>query len=72
MSSLDNSADYKKAQSKVKALQSNNDLKGQYSKAKKQAGDSFEENKSKVTNSITEAKDNVKKFQKEIKFIKNN
>ena len=36
MSSLDNSADYKKAQSKVKALQSNNDLKGQYSKAKKQ------------------------------------
>ena len=67
MSSLDNSADYKKAQSKVKALQSNNDLKGQYSKAKKQAGDSFEENKSKVTNSITEAKDNVKKFQKEIK-----
>ena len=67
MSSLDNSSDYKKIQDKVKATQSYGDLKNQYSKAKKQAGQSFEQADDKVKKSLNEAKDQTKKFQKEIK-----
>lgn len=64
---LDLKFDYDKAKKKIEASKSYNDLKNQYDEATKRAGDSFEELKSDVTDSIDKIREETKKFQRQIK-----
>jgi hypothetical protein len=65
--SLDLNADYKKIQDKVSATKSYTDAKAQYSAAKKKAGETFDEKKSDVTQSLNSVKEQTKRFEKQIK-----
>jgi len=65
--SLDLNADYKKVQDKVSATKSYTNLKGQYSAAKKKAGESFDDKKSDVTQSLDKVKEQTKRYEKQIK-----
>ena len=65
--SLDLNADYKKVQDKVSATKSYTDAKAQYSAAKKKAGETFDEKKSDVTQSLNSVKEQTKRFEKQIK-----
>lgn len=65
--SLDLNADYKKVQDKVSATKSYTNLKKQYSDAKKKSGESFDDKKSDVTQSLDKAKKDVKRYEKQIK-----
>lgn len=67
MPSLDLNADYKKAQDKISATKTYKELKSDYSKAKKKAGDSFEKAKSEVSSSLNSVKEKTKSFEKQIK-----
>jgi hypothetical protein len=67
MASLDLNVDYKKVQEKVSATKAYTDLKDQYSSAKKKAGESFDEKKANVTESLNNIKDQTKRFEKQIK-----
>ena len=65
--SLDLNADYKKVQDKVSATKSYNNAKSQYSAAKKKAGESFDDKKSDVTQSLNKVKEQTKRYEKQIK-----
>jgi len=65
--SLDLNADYKKIQDKVSATKSYTNAKAQYSAAKKKAGETFDEKKSDVTQSLNSVKEQTKRFEKQIK-----
>jgi len=65
--SLDLNADYKKVQDKVSATKSYTNLKKQYSDAKKKSGESFDDKKSDVTQSLNKAKEQTKRYEKQIK-----
>ena len=65
--SLDLNADYKKVQDKVSATKSYTEAKKQYNSAKKKAGESFDDKKSDVTQSINKVKEQTKRFEKQIK-----
>ena len=65
--SLDLNADYKKVQDKVSATKSYTNLKKQYSDAKKKSGESFDDKKSDVTQSLDKVKKDVKRYEKQIK-----
>jgi len=65
--SLDLNADYKKVQDKVSATKSYTNLKKQYSDAKKKSGESFDAKKSDVTQSLNKAKEQTKRYEKQIK-----
>lgn len=67
MASLDLNADYKKAQDKITATKTYKELKSDYNKAKKKAGESFEKAKSDVTSSLNDVKKKTKSFEKQIK-----
>ena len=67
MASLDLNVDYKKVQEKVSATKAYTDLKDQYSSAKKKAGESFDEKKANVTETLNNIKDQTKRFEKQIK-----
>jgi len=65
--SLDLNADYKKIQDKVSATKSYTNAKAQYSAEKKKAGETFDEKKSDVTQSLNSVKEQTKRFEKQIK-----
>lgn len=67
MPSLDLNSDYKKAQDKITATKAYTELKSDYNKTKKKAGDSFEKAKSDVTSSLNDVKKKTKSFEKQIK-----
>jgi hypothetical protein len=67
MASLDIGASYEEIQKKIEATKTYNDLKSQYDGASKKSGESFEKKKEDVTQSIDQVKDEVKRFQKQVK-----
>ena len=67
MASLDLGADYKKIQDRITATRNYNELKSQYDNTRKQAGDTFEQNKAAVTGQLGKIKEQTKRYQKEIK-----
>ena len=69
MESLDTTEDFKKAKTKVTATQSYNNLKSQYRKASKKAGDTFEMADSKLKAPISKVKEIDKKFKKVTKNL---
>ena len=64
---LDLNADYKSIQDKIKATQAYKQSKSDYEKAKKVAGDSFEQAKSEVSEQINNFKEQKKAFEKQVK-----
>jgi hypothetical protein len=67
MASIDLNLDYKEAQKKIEASKAYKELKSQYDDTVKRAGESFEEKKQDVTKSLNQAKEQQKRFQREIK-----
>lgn len=67
MSSIDLNADYKKAQDKITASKTYTELKSDYDKAKKKAGDSFEKVKKDTTESLNSFKEKTKSFERQVK-----
>lgn len=67
MASLDIGVSYEEIQKKIEATKTYNDLKSQYDGVVKKSGDSFEKKKESVTQSIDQVKDEVKRFQKQVK-----
>ena len=67
MASIDLNADYNLVKDKVKATQAYNEVKQDYDKITKKAGDTFEKNKQNVTEQINNFKEQKKKYQKQIK-----
>lgn len=67
MSSIDLNADYKKAQDKITASKTYTELKSDYDKAKKRAGDSFEKAKKDTTESLNSLKEKTKSFERQVK-----
>ena len=64
---LDLNADYKSIQDKIKATQAYRQSKSDYDKAKKVAGQSFEQSKAAVTEQINKFKEQTKAYQKQVK-----
>jgi hypothetical protein len=67
MPSIDLNVDYKKVQDKIAANKSYNNLKSDYNKLQKKAGDTLEDLKSDVTSSIEKVKQETERFQKQVK-----
>lgn len=67
MASLDLGLSYEDIQRKVEATKTYNDLRSQYDSVTKRAGNSFEEKKENVSQSIDQVKGEVKRFQKKVK-----
>jgi hypothetical protein len=67
MSSIDLNADYKKAQDKITASKTYTELKSDYDKVKKRAGDSFEKAKKETTESLNSLKEKTKSFERQVK-----
>lgn len=67
MASLDLGLTYQDIQRKVEATKTYNDLKSQYDGVTKKVGDSFEKKKENTSQSIDQAKEEVKRFQKNVK-----
>ena len=67
MASLDIGVSYEEIQKKIEATKTYNDLKSQYDGVVKKSGDSFEKRKEEVTQSIDQVKEEVKRFQKQVK-----
>jgi hypothetical protein len=67
MASLDLGLSYEDIQKKIDATKTYNDLKSQYDSVTKRAGNSFEEKKENVTQSIDQVRSDTKRFQKKIK-----
>jgi hypothetical protein len=67
MASLDIGVSYEEIQKKIEATKTYNDLKSQYDGVVKKSGDSFEKRKDEVTQSIDQVKEEVKRFQKQVK-----
>lgn len=67
MASLDLESDYNKAKEKINSIGAYKDLKNQYDSAKKKAGDSLEQAKGDITEQLDVAKEQLKRYQKEIK-----
>jgi hypothetical protein len=65
--SLDLKFDYKKVKEKIEATKSYKELKEDYDKLQKSAGDSFEEAKAGTTETIDKLKADKKKYQKDLK-----
>jgi hypothetical protein len=65
--SLDLNFDYKQVKDKIEATKSYKELKTDYDKARKQAGDSFEEAKAGITETVDKVKENTKKYQRDFK-----
>ena len=64
MPSIDLNSDYNKAKSKIQATKAYTDLKQQYDKAQKKAGDSLEKGK----DTLSDAKEN---FNEQLDVLKN-
>ena len=62
MPSIDLNSDYNKAKSKIQATKAYTDLKQQYDKAQKKAGDSLEKGK----DTLSDAKEN---FNEQVQYI---
>lgn len=67
MPSVDLTEDYKKIQNKITANKTYTNLKSDYDKLQKNAGDTFEDLKSDVTSSIDKVKQDVNRYQKQVK-----
>lgn len=67
MASLDLSDDYQKVKDKITATKNYTNVMQQYNDAKKKAGDSFEDAKDAVSTQIDKAKQDLKRYQREIK-----
>lgn len=67
MASLDIGVSYEEIQKKIEATKTYNDLKSQYDGVVKKTGESFEKRKEDVTQSIDQVKEEVKRFQKQVK-----
>ena len=65
--SLDLKFDYKKVKQKIEATKSYKDLKKDYDDIQKDVGDSFEQAKSDITETIDKVKEQKKKYQRDIK-----
>lgn len=65
--SIDLNFDYGKVKQKVEATKSYKELKQDYDKLQKRAGDSFEQAKEGVTNTIDKVKEQTKKYQRDLK-----
>lgn len=65
--SLDLKFDYGKVKEKIEATKSYKDLKSDYDKIQKKAGDSFEEAKADITETIDKVKEQTKKYQRDFK-----
>lgn len=64
---MDNNEGYKKVQSKINATKTYTNAKSKYDGLKKQAGSSFDQKKSDVTQSVDKLKGQSKSFQRELK-----
>ena len=67
MASIDIQADYKKLQTEVESTKSYKDLKKQYDKSSKYAGDLFGPKLDSVSKSINEFSGKTKAYQKKVK-----
>jgi hypothetical protein len=67
MASLDLSFDYESVKSKIAATSAYNDLKSQYTEASKKAGETFDTAKSDVTETLSQVKEQTKRFERQIK-----
>jgi hypothetical protein len=67
MPSLDINFDYNKIQKKLNATKSFTDIKSQYNEVTKKSGESFEKTKSQVSESLNSAKNQTKRYQKQVK-----
>lgn len=65
--SLDLNFDYKQVKEKIEATKSYKELKTDYDKVRKQAGDSFEEAKAGITETVDKVKEKTKKYQRDFK-----
>jgi hypothetical protein len=65
--SIDLNSDYNKAKTQINAAKSYNDLKSQYDNVTKQGGNSFEDSKDGVVDSIDKLKSQTKTFQRQIR-----
>lgn len=65
--SLDLKFDYGKVKEKIEATKAYKELKSDYDKIQKQAGDSFEEAKADITETIDKVKEQRKKYQRDFK-----
>lgn len=65
--SIDLNFDYKKVKQKVEATKSYKDLKKDYDDLQKDVGDSFEQAKSDITETIDKVKEQKKKYQRDLK-----
>jgi hypothetical protein len=65
--SLDLKFDYKQVKNKIEATKSYKELKKDYDNLQKSAGDSFEESKAGVTETIDKLKETKKKYQRDTK-----
>jgi hypothetical protein len=64
---MDNNEGYKKVQSKINATKTYTNAKSKYDGLKKEAGSSFDQKKSDVTQSLDKLKGQSKSFQRELK-----
>jgi hypothetical protein len=67
MASIGIGVGYEDIQKKIESTKTYNDLKSQYDGVSKKVGDSFEKKKESVTQSIDQVKEEVKRFQKQVK-----
>ena len=58
---------FKEAQQKINAVKSYTNLKGEYDKIKRQAGDSFEDAKENAAQTLSSIQEKTKKYQKNLK-----
>lgn len=65
--SLDLNFDYNTAKQKISATKAYNDLRSEYDRIQKQSGNSFEQAKDGVTETIDKVKDQTKRFQRDLK-----
>jgi len=65
--SLDLNFDYSQVKKKIQASKSYNELKTDYDKTVKEAGDSFEQSKETVTETIDKVKEQTKRYQRDLK-----
>ena len=65
--SLDISEGYKEAQDRIQATKTYKELKDNYDNLKKRAGDSFENKKEQITQTLDQIKENKKSFERKVK-----
>ena len=65
--SLDISEGYKEAQDRIQATKTYKELKDDYNNLKKRTGDSFENKKEQITQTLDQIKENKKSFERKVK-----